>query len=55
MIGFDNGVYDLSIGKFREKLPEDNLIFNTGINYKKFNDDRHLKILALLSIKWHLI
>ena len=43
LIGFENGVYDMSIGKFREGLPEDNLIYNTGINYEKFDDDRNLQ------------
>jgi phage/plasmid-associated DNA primase len=38
LIGFENGVYDLSIGKFREGLPEDNLIYNTDINYENFDD-----------------
>jgi phage/plasmid-associated DNA primase len=43
LIGFENGVYDLSIGKFREGLPEDNLIYNTDINYEKFENDIYLQ------------
>ena len=38
LIGFENGVYDMSIGKFREGLPEDNLIYNIDINYENFDD-----------------
>lgn len=43
LIGFENGVYDMSIGKFRERLPEDNLIYNTDINYDKFENDIYLQ------------
>ena len=43
LIGFENGVYDMSIGKFRERLPEDNLIYNTDINYEKFENDIYLQ------------
>ena len=39
LIGFDNGVYDLNTGKFRDGLPEDYLTYNTGINYEDFDED----------------
>ena len=46
LIGFENGVYDLSIGKFREGLPEDNLIYNIDINYENFDDYRYLQDIS---------
>jgi phage/plasmid-associated DNA primase len=33
LIGFENGVYDLSSGQFRAGLPEDNISLTTEINY----------------------
>jgi P4 family phage/plasmid primase-like protien len=39
LIGFDNGVYDLRIGKFRAGIPEDYLTYTTGINYEDFDEE----------------
>ena len=39
LIGFDNGVYDLRIGKYRAGIPDDYLTHTTGINYENFDDD----------------
>ena len=39
LIGFNNGVYDLELGLFREGLPEDYISFCTNIDYIKYNDD----------------
>ena len=39
LICFENGVYDLDRGEFREGFPEDKLSFTTGIYYRDFDDD----------------
>ena len=39
LVGFENGVYDLSTGTFRDGRPEDKLSFSTYNDYKEFNDD----------------
>ena len=33
LIGFENGVFDISTNEFRDGLPEDMLTFSTGYNY----------------------
>ena len=38
LIGFKNGVYDLERREFRDGYPDDNIFFNTGINYKEFEE-----------------
>ena len=39
LIGFDNGVYDLSTHQFRDGRPEDNVSWTTGYDYEEFSDD----------------
>ena len=39
LIGFENGIYDLSKGTFRDGRPEDYVTLSTGNDYKEFNDD----------------
>lgn len=39
LLGFENGVYDLKEGYFREGLPDDYLTFSTGYNYKEYTMD----------------
>lgn len=39
LIGFENGVYDLDEGEFREGRPEDYVSFSTGINYIEYDSE----------------
>jgi P4 family phage/plasmid primase-like protien len=39
LIGFENGIYDLSKGTFRDGRPEDYVTLSTGNDYKEFNED----------------
>ena len=39
LIGFENGVYDLLSGEFREGRPEDYVSYSTGINYIEYDED----------------
>lgn len=39
LIGFENGIYDLKKGKFREGEPEDYVSMTTLNNYQEYDDD----------------
>jgi len=39
LIGFENGVYDLKEGRFRDGKPEDYMSMTTKYDYKEFNED----------------
>jgi len=38
LIGFENGVYDLSQRKFRNGQPDDHISMSTNVHYSKWND-----------------
>lgn len=44
LIGFENGVYDLTEMKFREGLPDDNVYLSTEYNYVEFENNNKLMI-----------
>ena len=48
LVGFENGVYDLSKGEFRDGTPDDYISLSTNIEYIPFqyisSDDRFLGI-----------
>ena len=39
IIGFNNGVYDLNLGEFREGMPEDYISYCTNIDYINYRED----------------
>ena len=39
LIGFENGIYDLELGLFRDGLPEDYINYSTRINYVEHDED----------------
>lgn len=43
LLGFDNGIYDLSLMKFRKGRPSDMVSMTTGYNYKLYSmDHKHI-------------
>lgn len=50
LVCFENGVYDLEIGHFREGYPEDLLSFTTGIYYEEYNefDEEYMGVTQFL-------
>jgi P4 family phage/plasmid primase-like protien len=47
LLGFENGVYDLSAHEFREGRPDDHVSFSTGINHVPFVAD-HACVRAVM-------
>jgi len=39
LIGFDNGIFDLTTGCFRNGTPDDYITFSCGYDYKAYSDD----------------
>lgn len=48
LIGFENGVYDLRNGEFRDGRPEDNVSLSTGNDYIEFKEDDEM-IVAIFN------
>ena len=42
LVGFENGIFDLERGEFRDGLPEDYMSFTTGIDYEEYEEDDDL-------------
>jgi len=51
LLGFENGVLDLTTIEFREGRPEDYISLTTGINYREFNenDNSHREVSSFLA------
>jgi hypothetical protein len=47
LIGFDNGVYDLVSGEFREGCPDDYVSLSVGYDYEEYSED-HPSINGIL-------
>jgi P4 family phage/plasmid primase-like protien len=47
LIGFENGIYDLNRGIFRDGLPTDYITFSTGYNYQEY-DENNPKLIEIL-------
>jgi P4 family phage/plasmid primase-like protien len=49
LLGFENGVYDLKKGEFREGIPEDYISNTTKINYIEFTegDEEHIQNIEI--------
>lgn len=46
LIGFENGIYDLELGMFRNGMPDDNVSMSTGYEYKEYNyNDKEIKFM----------
>lgn len=45
LIGFENGVFDLEQGIFRDGLPEDYVTLNCGYNFKDKRNEEHISLI----------
>lgn len=39
LLGFENGVYDLRVGLFRDGMPDDRITFSTGYDYIEYSEN----------------
>ena len=53
LLGFDNGVYDLKSGLFRDGLPEDCISVSVGYDYHEFEEDDE-KIIAIYNFLYQI-
>lgn len=53
LIGFDNGIFDLEQGIFRDGLPEDYVTLTCGYNFKDVRNDEHIALIEKFFSQLH--